>query len=246
MTNNFNYLYNEMKVVFEKRESEGVAYINATQMGKIFNKQPKDWLKTDLAKSYINAISGRTKILPTDLVIVRNGGNNFGTWLHQDLAIEFAGWLDINFKLWCTDRIKEIFQYGLTGTDEAIEKAVMDPDFMIGVLQNLKEAREKLKEQQPKVEYYDKVLETKNTFNITEIAQELGLTSIKLNKILQEKGVQHKVGNMWCLTKDYLDKGYADVSTYLIISPNGNETTRHHLKRTEKGRELIHNLIKDE
>lgn len=68
---NFKFLYNEMEVIFAKNSNEDQeVFINATQMAKIFGKQPKDWLKTETAKRFISAISARTKILPTDLQIV--------------------------------------------------------------------------------------------------------------------------------------------------------------------------------
>jgi hypothetical protein len=43
-----------------------------------------------------------------DLLTVRKGGINPGTWMHEDVAMEFALWLSPEFAIWCNDRIKEI------------------------------------------------------------------------------------------------------------------------------------------
>lgn len=46
------------------------------------------------------------------LVIGQHGGANPGTWMHEDVAIEFARWLNPKFAIWCNDRIKEILRDG--------------------------------------------------------------------------------------------------------------------------------------
>lgn len=46
------------------------------------------------------------------LVIGQHGGANPGTWMHEDVAIEFARWLNPKFAIWCNDRIKEILRSG--------------------------------------------------------------------------------------------------------------------------------------
>lgn len=90
----------------------GPTMVNATQMAKIFGKQPRDWLVNKQAKEYINAYSTIKGIPLIDLVIVKRGAatNGGGTWLHSDLAIEFARWLSPEFSIWCNDIIKALMQ----------------------------------------------------------------------------------------------------------------------------------------
>lgn len=94
--------------------------INATEMAKQFEVQPAFWLRTDPAKRLIEAISAMHGCIPTDLVVVRNGGNDFGTWMHEDVALVFAQWLSPEFYIWCNDRIKELFKYGITALNKEI------------------------------------------------------------------------------------------------------------------------------
>ena len=47
------------------------------------------------------------------LVIVKHGGNNRGTWLHPKLAIHFARWLDPKFAVWCDEQIEHIISGSL-------------------------------------------------------------------------------------------------------------------------------------
>lgn len=50
---------------------------------------------------------------------VTKGGNDKklqGTWMHEDVALEFARWLSPAFAIWCNDRIKELLLTGTAGT----------------------------------------------------------------------------------------------------------------------------------
>ena len=101
------------------------------------------------------------------------------------------------------------------------------------------EQAEKLVIAAPKVEYHDKVLASDNGLLTTEIASELGMSAIKLNRLLRDLKVQRKVGGRWVLTAAMLGQGLTIESTF--IDDNGN--TRHAMKWTEAGRKLIHELM---
>lgn len=97
--------------------------------------------------------------------------------------------------------------------------------------------QEKVIEQAPKVEYHDKVLNQSNLITPTTIAKDMGLKSAtELNKLLHDKGVIYKQGNVWhpyaqyewLLTENYIDyKSYDDKE----VAPQ--------LRWTEKGRKWL-------
>ena len=82
--------------------------MNATQMCKPFGKTSKDWLVNKSTREFLNTLSAVRRIPLTDLVVVYQGGTNQGTWMHEDVAIEFARWLSPKFAIWCNDRIKDM------------------------------------------------------------------------------------------------------------------------------------------
>ena len=102
--------YNDTPITFDTAAATGTM-INATEMAKPFKKRTNDFLSSKSTKELIASLSAKTGISATGLVIVNQGGNNQGTWLHEDLAIVFAQWLSPEFYLWCNDRIKEILAY---------------------------------------------------------------------------------------------------------------------------------------
>ena len=119
--------YNGNSISFGK---EGNVMINATEMAKPFGKSPKDFLKTEQTKVYIGTLGEVKKILSSDLVRVIYGDNG-GTWMHEDVAMEFARWLSPAFAIWCNDRIKELLQYGMTATQPTLEQMINNPDLVI-------------------------------------------------------------------------------------------------------------------
>ena len=103
--------YNEVPVTFKVGDT---TMINATQMAKPFGntKQPVHWLKNQQTKEFLSELSKLRFISLADIVVVTKGGNNPGTWMHEDVALEFARWLSPLFAIWCNDRIKELLHKG--------------------------------------------------------------------------------------------------------------------------------------
>lgn len=89
-------------------------YFNATEIAKQFNKKSDDFLRLQSTKAYIEEIlkeSGIGISRLEDLVKIVRGGKYQGTWLHNELAYEFAGWLSATFRRnlhkWVDGRLKE-------------------------------------------------------------------------------------------------------------------------------------------
>jgi len=91
----------------------------------------------------------------------------------------------------------------------------------------------------PKAEYHDKVLAAPNGMLTTEVAQDFGLSAIKLNKELEKIGIQRRVGGRWVLRVFHQNKGYTTDETFL----DEEGRTHHSMKWTEKGRKFIHELL---
>ena len=93
-----------------------------------------------------------------------------------------------------------------------------------------------------KEEYHDKVLDSDGTLTVREIAQDFGKTANWLNKILNGLGVQFKQGKKWHLYSKYKDMRLVKEITVLDEDNDKNYTR---MKWTQKGREFIHKLLKE-
>lgn len=106
--------------------------------------------------------------------------------------------------------------------------------------------QEELKKQAPKVAYYNEVLQSQSTYNTNQIAKELGMSAVTLNKKLRDLGVQYKQGGTWLLYHRYQNKGYTKTQTYTFADSNGNTQTNMQTVWTEEGRLFIHDILKQQ
>ncbi|MDR0546180.1 MAG: KilA-N domain-containing protein [Dysgonamonadaceae bacterium] len=111
---NFDYEGNPVSFTMD-----GKVMVNATQMAKPFGKakSPQFWLKTQSAKEFLEVLSEARIFASEKLVIVKKGGVVQGTWMHEDVALEFSRWLSPKFSIWCNDRIKELLTKGQQQTE---------------------------------------------------------------------------------------------------------------------------------
>ena len=99
---------------------------------------------------------------------------------------------------------------------------------------------QRIAEYEPKVTYYDKILQSKDSMTVTQIAKDYGLTAQKLNKILHEEGIQYKLSGQWLLYKKYANEGYTKTKTTTYTKHDGTIGTSVLTKWTQKGRLFIH------
>lgn len=90
--------------------------------------------------------------------------------------------------------------------------------------------------------YTKEVLKSESLLTVSQIAKDLGLSAIKLNKLLESLDIQYKKGGKWYIKAKYQDKGYAQYDTTLIL----DNKTVHNLKWTEKGKKFIIEILDKE
>lgn len=90
--------------------------------------------------------------------------------------------------------------------------------------------------------YTKEVLKSDSLLTVSQIAKDLGLSAIKLNKLLESLDIQYKKGGKWYIKAKYQDKGYAQYDTILI----SDNKTVHNLKWTEKGKKFIIEILDKE
>ena len=141
----------------------------------------------------------------------------------------------------------------LKNDDFIVQKALAILSERVKVIESEKERlqvkteiqEQELKKVAPKMEYYEKVMQSESTYTTTLIAKELGYTAVDLNKILHDLGVQFKQHHTWVLYQKYQDKGFTKTSTFTYTDSKGISSTRMQTEWTELGRKFIHDLIKE-
>ncbi len=159
------------------------------------------------------------------------------------------------FKRWVTSEIlPAIRKHGLYAMDDILK----NPDAMIEALQAYKAERmqrlaleaenavqkQQITEMQPKVSYYNVVLQSPDVVPITVIAKDYGWSAQKLNEYLHDAGVQFKQGRkIWILYQKYAEKGYTQTKTSIYTAADGDHSAVH-TYWTQAGRLFIYDLLK--
>lgn len=236
--------------------------INATEMAQAFNKSVYDWTRQKSAKEFVKALSAVKGIPCSALIQTVRGGNEQdqqGTWMHEDVAIEFARWLSPAFAIWCNDRIKELLSHGMTAMPKTLDEMIDNPDLVIGMAMRLKEERaakelaqreraEALQELSatsnrlsiatPKANYYDAVIEARELYTTLQLAGELGMCYRTLRCKLAKLGVVTTEKGPAILTSGHEDWGE------MVMTPGPKKC--EFLKWNKLGREKIFALINPE
>ncbi len=246
--------YNGNPITFQIGEA---TMVNATEMAKPFGKRPAKWLELPSTKEFLSALQ---TIRKSDSLIQTIEGKNGGTWLHEDVALEFARWLSPAFGIWCNDHIKEILKYGITAIPGTLDNVLNDPDSLIEALTELKEARLKVSMAENKIsvlmslnhpvsQSYSMCLPAVEgkTYTTKDIAKELHLTAQSLNRILESKGILQKSGSQWLVSSIYADKGFMTMKAYPYRDKSNPRRKRYNyvVVWTAKGREFIISIIRD-
>ena len=230
--------------------------VNATEMARAFGKRPAKWLELPSTKEFLSVLTDVRKsdfaLIQTDKGGINGGG---GTWMHEDVALEFARWLSPAFAIWCNDRIKELLTQGVatvSDDDEAIfyamrvlQKRIDDKQHALECAQEtITTQSEQLKLQAPKVKYVDEVLQSVNTYTSTQMSKELGLREAEqLHKILKEKGIMFKQSGQWLLAAKYCEYGYTKPRTHQFTRNDGSIGTNTTTVWTETGRAFLHRVF---
>ena len=168
------------------------------------------------------------------------------------------------FKRWVTSEVlPSIRKRGAYATPVTIDSILADPDSGIKLLQELKEERkqkeqallkasreregrliaeQKVNEYEPKVSYYDLILQNNSLVTITQIAKDYGMGGAEMNRKLHELGVQFKQGNTWLLYAKYQKNGWTHSKTFPIKHGKGTAMNTYW---TQKGRIGIYQILKE-
>jgi len=98
-------------------------------------------------------------------------------------------------------------------------------------------------ELKPKADYTDYILSSMGTMTAGQIAADYSLSAKRLNAILHEAGLQHRIGDQWLLYTKYMGLGYTKSETISFNRSDGRPDTKLFTKWTQKGRLKINEIL---
>lgn len=240
---NFNFEGNEVRTVLINDEPYFVGKDVATAIGY---RNTKDAINKHVKSKYRRESRFATPSgTQTMTVISEPGIYQLAGQSKLPTAEPFQDWI-------YEEVLPSIRKHGAYLTDEKIEEALLNPDTIINLATQLKNEREgrliaeqQVKEFQPKVSYYDKVLSNDALMTISLIAKDYGMSGAGMNKLLHELGVQYRQGGTWLLYAKYQRTGWTHSETKMVPRKDGTEKAVLNTKWTQKGRLGLYELLKD-
>lgn len=250
------FSFNGNDVLFDIKDD---VMVNATQLAKIYGKRPNDYLSLPTTNQLINAITRKYGISENQLVISKAGSshNGGGTWMHRLIVVDFCQWLDIDLKLWCTEKLDELMRYGMTATQPTLEQMINNPDLVISLATQLKNEREekqrlelknkhlekKTAEQEPYVSFAKTAFTTDDKVDIGMAAKilKLGFGRNTLFQKLRQVGVFFSNRNE--PKQRFVNAGYFEMKEKFIERNNHPGFVVTKILVTQKGLAYINHLF---
>lgn len=181
MSNLQIFQFNKGNIRFERRN--GSLMVNATDMSKMFGKRPAEWLRLDSTRDHLEALvdfqnnqpNPKVHICTLDtLVDTIHGGQNQGTWMHEDAAIEFARWLNPRFGVEVNQKIKELMTKGSVSLNI--------PTSFADALELAAAQQREIESMKPKVLFADVISTSKDSFLIRELAKKIAENGVNVGE----------------------------------------------------------------
>lgn len=241
-------------------------YVCLTDMAKASGKLFADWKRLKTSESYLQTLSSIMGIPIIQLIEVKVGnlGELSGTWGHPKVALRFAQWCSDEFAVQVDCWIDELLTTGKVELEPTPQPVGIDPNELnllrLGltsvnsalvdglILNELAKLKPNLL---PQIKEAQKLIAATNVIPFvlmtpTVLGKELGISAIKVNRLLCQLGYQVKNENKSKGSPDYLPVGdgleYAEMT--MSTGSNGDNTTYQHLKWKEKIKDVLKSNLK--
>ncbi|GAB6119661.1 KilA-N domain-containing protein [Dysgonomonas termitidis] len=195
------FSYHDQPISFQA--PNGVIYVNATEMARSQDKNPREWLLLAETQRFRQSLvdNGISHSLESQITTKR--GSVGATWIQDSLAFKFAEWLSPDLSVWMNERIKDLLKQGYVTLGQSNIRFETAYGAQRQLPSNFREACRMLIEQEevieaktrqietdrPKVQFYQKMVGDRESFKTSFIAEELQISTIELHRFLIEERI---------------------------------------------------------
>ena len=226
----------------------GSVYANATSMANAFDNGSQKLADWKRSKKTIELINELETMENSHSLIVSEEGRNGGTWIEENLVLDYAQYLSIKFRVWCNTQITTLLREGeVTLKPKSEEEMILelfpstDSNLVMLTANTIRENKQLKVELKEERDFISHVVHNETYYiTPTSMANKFGLSAVKLNKILEELNVQYKNGKKWCLKT-----GYYGIGDYTYFQrPDGEWIKGTSLHYSNDGERVIYKLLK--
>lgn len=251
---------NNLKIIDEMAFMEKQIIIYGTPENPLFKaKDVAEWIEHSKSDVMIKSIDEDEKVKVNNVYVDgRTGGN--GVWfLTEDglyeVLMQSRKPIAKQFKKEVKSILKTLRKHGAYMTDNTIEKALTDPDFLIQLATNIKEektkriqAEQQVQQMQPAYNFAKQVAKSQNTMLVREVAklaskQGITIGEKRLYKKLREWGLILKKGTE--PDQRYINRGYFEIAQGTKETSKGIITHRTTMVTGKGQAYIINRLLKE-
>lgn len=202
-------------------------------------KRPKSWLATKQAQELVDELR-QNPAFGEGVIKIIKGGTSPGTFAHELLAIEYAGWISPAFRLQVNQTFLD-FKAGKLQTAFDPMAALNDAVFLRGTLLSYSEKvialEHKVEEMQPDVEALERIAKAEGSMCITSAAKHLQVQPKFLFKLMSESRWIYKRagGKAWLAYQDRIQSGVLEHKVTTVERSDGSEKVVEQVLVTPKG-----------
>lgn len=218
-------------------DSEGRYNLNALHKasGEGQHKAPAQWTRSKQAQEFVSAVEKQTM----QICIVSVEGRSGGTFAHELIAVEYAGWISPEFRI----KVNQTFIDYRTGKlQPTLNPANFSRLQLIELAMQAEQERLALESKvaiiQPKAEALDLIATgTEGSLNITETAKTLQVNPKMLFQWLSgHKWIYRRVGGSgWVAYQDKIQSGLLEHKITTVHRDDGSEKITEQVRVTAKG-----------
>ncbi|PKB91061.1 hypothetical protein A8A01_03040 [Ewingella americana] len=219
-------------------DAEGRFNLNALHRASGGEKKdgPTYWLALESTQNLMNELDKQTTVIS----VVKKEGRNGGTFAHELLAVEYAGWISASYRL----KVNQTFLDYKTGKlQPAFDPmaALNDAEFLRGTLLTYSEKvialEHKVEVMQPDVDALERIAKADGTMCITNAAKHLQVQPKFLFRLMSENHwiYRRTGGKAWLAYQERIQQGVLEHKVTTVSRSDGSEKVVEQVLVTAKG-----------
>jgi len=197
--------FESSNIRFENRD--GRVWVSLTDMANASGKLIGHWNRLDSTKEFLSALESDIHQRISETI---KGGvpSKQGTWAIEEVAIEFAGWCSVHFKIWMLRQIKTLMTQGYVALPQTQQPKLPAHKLAEEITESIFQIQNKISENNPRLAQFlidlaiSEVMPAGNSLTgvklkgVAEIAESLGLPVNFQNRSSLGKFVKKTCGHL--------------------------------------------------
>ncbi len=224
MSNLSVFDFNSNNIRFENRG--GRVWVSLTDMAVASGKRMDNWKRLQATTEFLTELKHS---LTSELMVNNVGGTpaTTGTWAIEEVALEFAGWCSVKFKIWMLQQIKTLVTTGTVSLPQVEQPQLPPNKVALEISRDVREITDNLTDNPRLAQFLvdhaiSGIMPSQATLTgdslqgVVEIAEEMGMKVNMSNRSQLGKFVKARCGELSQQEKRLVNGTMREVACYPV------------------------------